>query len=111
MGLGKNQTNVFAYTVPKGFTLYVTKFLMTMTRANGANGSAEMSVRMKSFDSNGFRAVRNPEITQAQNYVFNGKAYFVAPELTDIVGRVEDVSDNNTICYGEADGFLKDNSL
>jgi len=105
-----NQTQIFAYTVPAAKTLYVPNFSMTMTRANGAAGSANVTVRLRDSDSNVWRAVRNVEITDSQSYTFIGLAYFVATEKQDIKGRIESVSDNNTIVTGEADGFLVDNA-
>ena len=109
MPAGYNQTQIFAYTVPAGKTLYVPNFSIKMARSNGSAGSANVTVRMRVNDSNIWKAIRNEEITDSQSYNFIGLAYFVGYEKSDIKGRVESVSDNNTIVTGEADGFLVDN--
>lgn len=104
-----NQTQIFAFTVPMGKTLYIPNFSIKMSRANGSAGSANCTVKMRMAGSNVWRTIRNTEITDSQSFTFSGLAYFVAPEGTDIKTTVESVSDNNTIITGEADGFLVDN--
>lgn len=107
--IGHNQTQIFAYTVPTGKTLYIPNFKVSMTRANGTPGSAHVAVRLKEVSSNVFRSIRDMEITDAQNYEFIGDSYFIAGEKTDIKATIESVSDNGTTFTGEADGWLVDN--
>ncbi len=109
MPSGLNQTQILAYTVPAGKTLYIPHFSIKMSRANGSDGSSNITVRVKDGESNVWRALRNEEITNSQSYNFIGLAYFVGYEKQDIKARIESVSDNNTIVTGEADGFLVDN--
>jgi len=104
-----NQTQIFAFTVPAGKTLYVPNFNVLMSRANGAQGSANVHVKIRAAGSNVWLTVRNTEITQAQSYQYANDIYFIGLEKTDIRAYIDSVSDNNTIVTGEADGLLIDN--
>ncbi len=106
-----NQTQIFAYTVPMGKTLYIPSFSIKMSRSNGSPGSANVRVRLRDHGSNVWRTVRNEEITNGQSFEFNGIAYFIAEGGQDVKATVASVSDNNTIVNGSADGFLVSNGL
>jgi len=106
---GDNQTQIFAFTVPLGKTLYIPNFTVMMTRANGSAGSANISVKGKMGTNNVWNVIRNIDITDSQSYKFDSTAYFVVSEGMDIVATINSVSDNNTRVTGEANGFLVDN--
>ena len=104
-----NQTQIFAYSVPLGKTLYIPNFSVMMTRANGSAGSANVTVKIKNGISNVWNVVRNVDISDSQSYQYHSGAYFVVNEGMDVKATIESVSDNNTVVTGEADGFLIDN--
>jgi len=105
MPIGFNQTQLAAYTVPLGSTLYINRIDISMTRASGAAGSANVTVRSRP-DGGAFNAIRNVEISDSHGYDFIDDGYLTFEAQTDIVVRVEDVSDNDTIVTAELDGYL-----
>ncbi len=109
MAIGLGQTQLFAYTVPAGKSLFVPDFEVEMSRANGSPGSANVHVTVRDYGSNVWRVIRNAEITNSHGLNFNSKAYFVGLEKQDIKVIVVSVSDNNTIITGGSDGFLVEN--
>jgi len=108
MHIGANQTNILAYTVPLGKTLYLNRINFQLARANGSAGSADVSFRVRELGGV-FQSKISPTITNSQAYVFenNGWREFVA--RTDIKGRVDSVSDSNTIVSGDWGGILVTN--
>lgn len=104
-----NQSQVFAYTVPKGYTLIIPYFNINISRLNGAAVSGNIHVKTKDIASNIFLTVRNADITNSASYEFKGQSYFVVPELIDVKATTFSVSANGTSANGEANGFLRKN--
>jgi hypothetical protein len=102
-----NQTAVGAYTVPLGKTLYVNRVNFCMSRANGSPGSANITLRARKHGEV-FQAKLAPEITHAHDYNFADNSYLIFEARTDIKGRIESVSDNNTIVTADIGGVLVD---
>ncbi len=102
-----NQTAVAAWTVPLGQTLYISRISIQMARANGAAGSAHVSIRSRP-DGAVFNTTVSPEVTDSHGYEFANNGFFTFAARTDIKARVESVSDNNTIVTAEFGGFLVD---
>lgn len=110
MGLpiGANQTQVMAYTVPAGKTLYITNYKVALARASGAAGSANISLNNR-VQGGVFRAIRTSEITDGHSYYFNGGNILKVTEKSDLKVSCLSVSDNNTIITSDMDGYLVDN--
>jgi len=106
MPIDKNQTAIAATTVPAGKTLYINKLKFQMSRASGAAGSANVSLRSRPLGEV-YQANPSPEITDGHDY--ESSQYYVFSEKTDVKGRVESVSDNNTIVTAQFSGYLIDN--
>ena len=99
-----NQTAICAYSVPLGFTLYVDYVQMLLSRASGAAGSANVSLRARPLGEV-FQTKISPTITNSSGFSHT-EHYFEFAALTDIVVRVDSVSDNLTIVSGELGGIL-----
>jgi len=107
MPAGRNHTAIAAYTVPLGKTLYLGRIYLSMSRANGAAGSANMTFRAR--DHGGVsNAIVSPEITSSHDYYFGSNGFYKFEARTDIKARCESVSDNNTIISADFGGFLVD---
>ena len=92
---GLNQTQIAAYTVPAGVTAYLKRVRISMARANGSAGSAEITIRVR--EAGGvYRAVRNFNITDSSpvQYLTLGGTSIVAG--SDLKVMCESVSDTNT---------------
>jgi hypothetical protein len=100
-----NRTHIAAYTVPLGHQLEIDNLTCFLSRANGAAGSASMSFRARE-PGGVFESVVAPEISNSQAYKYEG-GYLIFPELTDLVWRADNVSDNNSIIGGEFSGELR----
>jgi len=100
-----NQTEIAAYTVPLGFTLYVERISFELVRANGTAGSATVSFRCRP-DGGVYDTVVSPAISTAFAYVFANNGYYKFNALDDLKCRVDDVSDNNSIITAEFGGVL-----
>ena len=105
MEAGANQSSVAAYTVPFGYTLYVSWINIQLARANGSNGSANVTVRARQ-PGGVFQAVLNPEVTQGSPFNPTSREYLPFPQKTDIKFHCESVSDNNTILTAIMSGIL-----
>tara|TARA_R110000772_G_scaffold25194_1_gene65829 strand:+ start:12980 stop:13831 length:852 start_codon:yes stop_codon:yes gene_type:complete len=105
MPVSYNQTTVCGYTVPAGHTLYLDNVQFQMARTGGLAGSANVSLRARPFGG-AFRAKISPTITDSQGYTNLDSNYRVFTERTDIVARVESVSDNGTIVSANLGGVL-----
>ncbi len=104
-----NQTLICCDTIPAGKTLYVRSVLVTMGRANGSAGSAEVD-----FDIRPIGQVFNSKL---HKYITNSLPLRTEdgyvqriPEKADFRIRVDDVSDNNTQVSGSISGILVDNN-
>ncbi len=107
MPVGRNQTAIGCYTVPLGKTLYIERMFWPLSRANGAAGSGELTLRARKHGEV-FNAIVSPEISNSAPYLFENNGYFKFDARTDIKIRVEDVSDNGTTIAGEMNGVLRD---
>lgn len=109
MPIGKGTTTIMAYTVPVGKTLVVQRGYISLSRASGAAGSANCTIRTREFMADApFVAVRDMEITNSSPYDFSNGGFFVFTERTDLKVTVESVSDNDTIIASEYEGYLID---
>lgn len=100
---GKAQTLMAVYTVPAGFTGYLTKGVCTVQA--GADGTGDMFVRYFGLDS--FRVGHSFEVANAEyNYEFTFPQQL--PEKSDIDVRVS-VRSNNARVTAAFDMLLVDN--
>ena len=103
-----NQTQIAAYTVPAGKTLLIKRIRVSITRANGSAGSANVTLRAR--ETGGvYRSVRNFEIQTGAPTEFQAFAGDILPAGTDIKFRTDAVSDNNTIPEAALEYVLIDN--
>ena len=110
MPTGLCTTTLMAYTVPLGKTLYIRKGVVPLARAIAADGSANISIRVKEHGANKpFVAKRNIEITTANPYRFPSAGYFIVTERSDFKITVESVSSTGSIIAAEYDAYLVDN--
>lgn len=105
MPIGRNQTAIMAYTVPVGQTLYVRRMAAHLGRASGGAGSAQIGFLRRPFGGV-FQTFRAPELTNSAPYIIDSGRVVVFEARTDILVRVEDVSDDNTMVSAEMDGAL-----
>jgi len=111
MSAGKNQTSIAAYTVPLGYTLLLGRINMSMSRTNGAAGSASVSFRNRPFFTDSvFNSSFSPEISNSAPYTFSNNGYYSFAERTDIKVRCDYASDNNTTITADFNGILIDNT-
>lgn len=102
---GYGQSTVAAYTVPSGCQAQIIGLNISMGRANGSAGSAQVSLRIR--PSGGvYQAKRVYEITNSIPAQPPLKFPIVANAGDDIKVRVDDVSDTNTIVTAELDIML-----
>ena len=104
MSVGNNESTVCAYTVPLGYTLYIDNISMQLARLGGVSGSANMSLRARPLGEV-FQSKITPTITDGGPFVGND-IYRVFTALTDIVVRVDSVSNNSTIVTANLGGIL-----
>ena len=104
MPAGFNQSLVMADTVAQGEVFLIRRIDASLARANGAAGSAIISLRIRPFGQV-FESARVYDITnssRAQEQLVGG---IVISSGTDVKMRVDFVSDNNTSLEGEI-GYL-----
>jgi hypothetical protein len=90
------QTEAAAYTVPKGQRMLIKNVHISMARALGAAGSAEVYINETPVGDS-TRTIRVYEITDGHDVSTDIFGAIVVQEMSDVVVRVTDVSDNNTI--------------
>jgi len=95
--LGLGQSHQAAFTVPLGYTIRIKTIKATISRLSGAAGGAQISFRARLFGKT-WITYRYIHMTTSQVYDEEGPAGLVFPERTDIVMRMEDVSDTDTNC-------------
>ena len=105
--VGYNQTTIAAYTIPASKKALLKRMRVSIVRANGSAGSATITLRVRASGSV-YRAIRNMEVQTGgeTNDVFSGGLVFNAGD--DILLRVEQVSDANTVVSGELEMLLID---
>lgn len=103
----RGQTDVAADTVPADKNMAITRFQFTSIRANGSAYSAEVTLRARPLNGV-YRAIRTYGLGNGFDLNIKLDAPIILDPLTDIVARVESVSDNNVTVTYEMDYFLYD---
>lgn len=103
----RGQTDVAADTVPADKNMAITRFEFTSIRANGSPYSAEVTLRAR-VPNGVYRAIRTYGLGNGFDIAVKLDVPIVLPPLTDIVARVENVSDNDVTVTYEMDYFLYD---
>lgn len=103
----QGRTQVAAYTVPAGKTLYVDHVLFGIARDNGSAGSAIMKIWSQEFGKS-WQASRPIGISTSKGYEPKD-IELIFPEKTDIVIRIDIISDNSSYVNAEFSGVLYDN--
>ena len=101
----KNQTTIAAYTVASNQIGLITRVRVSITRASGAAGSANIDILIRRFGEV-FRAVRSLEIGTGAGTSINFEGGLAVPPCSDIKFRVASVSDNNTLAEAAFDVLL-----
>lgn len=97
MPVGFNQTQIAAYTVPAEMRMLVKRVRVSIVRNNGSAGSATISFRIRE-PGGVYRAIRPFEVQTGGPVNYTEFAGEVFPAGSDVKFRVDQVSDNNTIC-------------
>ena len=92
---GLAQTQIAAWTTPRDRTSLITGVAIEMARLNGSSGSATVSLRQRDFGSGTYRAISDFEITNSLTPQSLSLPIRIPPK-TDLVCRVDSVSDNQT---------------
>lgn len=108
MPAGSNQTTIACSTVPLGKTLYLLRTDVSMARANGSAGSADITLKVKPHGGV-FNNERDTEITNSMPYTFDNNVVIKMLERTDFKVNVSGVSDNGTNISAELGGELVTN--
>ncbi len=98
VAVGKNQTQITAYTVPAGYEGSVIAVYAGLARASGAAGSAELTFRCRA-EGGVYNTLINDDVTNSRTLDLDVTNMIPMPlaAKTDVLMRVESVSDNNTI--------------
>ena len=99
---GQGQTTIAAFTVAAGYVAVVSAMSILLTRTSGAAGSAVVSLRAREPGTGSWRSRLVFDVTTGFA-VYQDTAALVFPEKTDLVVRVDDVSDNATACNSHLD--------
>lgn len=104
---GDGQTQIAAWTCPAGATAQLIGFHVNLSRASGAAGSADVSLRVREFGSGGYNAARDYTVTTSvpvdRRYPFG----INIPAQADVKVRVDSVSDNDSIVTADMDFLVK----
>lgn len=102
-----NRSEVCALTIPAGKTAYISHVDTRLTRASGGLGSATVSIMVR---ENGmlFEERYALELNTGGNPPLTLNHALVLPALTDMVIRVLQVSDNNSLVTGQIFGVYVD---
>lgn len=94
---GVGQSLVGAITVPSGKTMFIESLAVTLERVNGSPGSGIFSLRSKPNTTDYLgNSIISYTISTAAPLVPPLVFPIRVPENTDIVGRIDSVSDNNS---------------
>ena len=104
IGVGFNQSQVAAWTVPIGHTLYIKTVEVGISRANGSPGSALLTLRQRD-PGEVYQAKVNLEIQVGAGSPMDFDFAKVVPAGSDIKIRAQDISDNNTKVTGRIFGY------
>lgn len=102
------QTLICADTVPKGKTYIITNLDISIARASGTAGSANVQFKIRKYGES-WQTKRSPSITTAIPYSPNINPDIIIEERSDVKWHVDSVSDNNTICSAEFEYIEIDN--
>lgn len=94
-GTALNQTLLALFTVPAGKTGWIMEYAANMAIASGAAGAATVSLRTRESGAV-FRARRVHEITNALSVSVSLPGGLECSAQTDVIWRIDEVSDNNT---------------
>lgn len=92
--VGYQQSQLSHFTVPLAKTLVMKELLLTVSRSSGAAGSADVTLRIKEFG--GVSRVRREYFPTQAVPIDRGVTNLVVPARSQIVWRVDDVSDADT---------------
>lgn len=105
--IGANRTQICAATVPTGKTLFLKRLTTSITRAQGALGSALLALMIR--ESGGvWEQVDSIDINQSAPAEINHDYSLSFPAGTDVVVRVLSVTDNATSCSAIMHGIYVD---
>lgn len=108
--IGRNQSQIAAYTVPANKTLYITHIDIKLTRSNGSSGSASIFVAIREPGAI-YRHAKAFEVSTSQSYVYTPSlTSFKVDSESDIKIGVASVSDSNSIVSAEFEGILVENT-
>ncbi len=99
-----NETAIAAYTVPFGCEAHINVIGMQISKGNGTLCGATCTIRAREHGSV-FQSKLYPTIGSGAPFDYDGE-YLDFPALTDIVQRVDDVSDSASIVTGHFTGKL-----
>lgn len=105
--VGKNHSQVAAYTVPASKTGKVMRIAAVLTRTNGSAGSGTLELLVRE-EGKVYKAVRVFEIQQGAGLAREINAAVSLPAKSDVQWRVTDVSDTNTVLTGTFEILLVD---
>lgn len=105
---GHNQTLVACDTCPAGKTIYISDIIVTMGRANGGEGAAEIDFDIREIGQV-FNSVISKYITQAQGFTTDDDYIHAVPQYADYRFRCDLVTDRNTLISAFVDGYIVDN--
>lgn len=112
MPIGQNQTHAGAFTIPAGYTGYITQALFDINRAGTGGGAFDRSADVDIY-CRPFGGVYNSKfpvsITTGNGIVKYLEAPIIVTEKTDIVLRCGSVSADNTDVSGRVDYYLIQN--
>jgi len=102
--IGRNQSNMSGYTIPAGYTGYM-RFLHSAIIQGTASANAQGAIWTRSFGAP-FRS-RRPFLIST-NYRLEDKIFggLVFTEKSDLILRITNVSNNNTVANGGYDLIL-----
>ena len=92
--VGFQQSQLAHFTVPLAKTLVINDVLMTVSRASGSAGSADVTLRVKNFG--GVSRIRREWFPTTSVPINSQVGGIVIPARSQIVWRVDDVSDADT---------------
>lgn len=95
MPIGGNRTQICAFTVPANKTCYVGSWTPEISRSGGLAGSAEVAFMVREFNGV-WEKLFTRDINTGGTPTMDFKYSISFPEKTDIVSRVQTVSDNST---------------
>lgn len=106
--IGVNNTVLGAFTIPNAKTGYLLRLRMSIARASGAAGSATVSLRTRE-EGSVYQSKRYETISTSYPLDIDLRGGIVLQPRTDILLRIESVSDNNTQAAGAFEYLLVDN--